>query len=44
MIHFPITFKQYLPVNIPDGPHHLPADSMERLLDIQFRLFREEMM
>jgi hypothetical protein len=34
----------FLPANIPNAPHHLPADSMERLLDIQFRLLREELM
>lgn len=31
-----------LPANIPDAPHHLRAGSMERVLDIQFRLLREE--
>ena len=34
----------YLPVFIPTAPHHLPESSMERHLDIQFRLLREEMM
>lgn len=34
----------YLPVFSSDAPHHLPADSMERHLDIQFRLLREELM
>lgn len=34
----------YLPVFLPGGPHHLPADSMEKHLDIQFRLLRQEMM
>ncbi|CCM04279.1 uncharacterized protein FIBRA_06450 [Fibroporia radiculosa] len=33
----------YLPVFLPDAPHHLPVDSMERHLDIQFRLLREEL-
>ncbi|KAI0056438.1 hypothetical protein BV25DRAFT_1872764 [Artomyces pyxidatus] len=33
----------YLPVFSPEAPHHLPARSMERHLDIQFRLLREEM-
>lgn len=33
----------YLPPSIAEAPHHLPAWSMERLLDIQFRLLREEM-
>ncbi|KIO17978.1 hypothetical protein M407DRAFT_226703 [Tulasnella calospora MUT 4182] len=33
----------YLPANIPGGPHHLPGSSMERLVDIQFRLLREEL-
>jgi hypothetical protein len=31
----------YLPVFLPDAPHHLPVDSIERHLDIQFRLLRE---
>jgi hypothetical protein len=34
----------FLPANIPGGPHHLESDSMERLLDIQYRLLREELM
>lgn len=34
----------YLPANLPDALHHLPASSMERLVDIQFRLLREELM
>ena len=34
----------YLPVFLPEAPHHLPANSMERHLDIQFRLLREELM
>ena len=34
----------YLPVSLPAAPHHLPESSMERHLDIQFRLLREEMM
>ncbi|KAH9038181.1 hypothetical protein EDB85DRAFT_526111 [Lactarius pseudohatsudake] len=33
----------YLPVFLPTAPHHLPEHSMERHLDIQFRLLREEM-
>jgi hypothetical protein len=33
----------YLPFNLPDAPHHLPANSMERHLDIQFRLLREDL-
>ncbi|KAG8833026.1 hypothetical protein FRC17_000149 [Serendipita sp. 399] len=33
----------FLPANIPGAPHHLAAESMERLLDIQFRLLREEL-
>ena len=36
------TTPPYLPANIPDAPHHLRTDSMERVLDIQFRLLREE--
>ncbi|TBU41804.1 hypothetical protein BD309DRAFT_964525 [Dichomitus squalens] len=35
--------QPYLPVFSRDAPHHLPADSMERHLDIQFRLLREEL-
>jgi len=34
----------YMPVFDFDAPHHLPAGSMERHLDIQFRLLREELM
>jgi hypothetical protein len=34
----------YLPVFVPMAPHHLPENSMQRHLDIQFRLLREEMM
>ena len=34
----------YLPVFLPMAPHHLPESSMQRHLDIQFRLLREEMM
>lgn len=34
----------YIPVFDPDAPHHLPFGSMERHLDIQFRLLREELM
>ncbi|THH09391.1 hypothetical protein EW145_g2049 [Phellinidium pouzarii] len=34
----------FLPVNIPNAPHPLPSDSMERLFDIQFRLLREELL
>ncbi|KAJ7496030.1 hypothetical protein B0H11DRAFT_2171669 [Mycena galericulata] len=33
----------FLPGNFRDAPHHLPPESMERLLDIQFRLLREEL-
>ncbi|KAJ7045696.1 hypothetical protein C8F04DRAFT_1065834 [Mycena alexandri] len=33
----------FLPGNFHDAPHHLPVESMERLLDIQFRLLREEL-
>ena len=36
--------QPYLPVFSHDAPHHLPANSMERHLDIQFRLLREELM
>jgi hypothetical protein len=34
----------YLPVFLPMAPHHLPSNSMQRHLDIQFRLLREDMM
>lgn len=33
----------FLPASLYEAPHPLPADSMERLLDIQFRLLREEL-
>lgn len=33
----------YLPANIPNAPHTYPPDSIHRLLDIQFRLLREEL-
>jgi hypothetical protein len=32
------------PANSRGAPHHLPAESMERLLDIQFRLLQEEIL
>ncbi|KAG8900113.1 hypothetical protein FRC01_010264, partial [Tulasnella sp. 417] len=38
------TAHSYLPGNVTGAPHHLPSESMERLLDIQFRLLREELM
>lgn len=34
----------YLPANVPNAPHTYPPDSIQRLLDIQFRLLREELM
>lgn len=34
----------FLPANIPNAPHPHPPDSMARLMDIQFRLLREELM
>lgn len=34
----------YLPYNIPNAPHSFPNGSMQRLLDINFRLLREELM
>ncbi|KAJ7593987.1 hypothetical protein C8J56DRAFT_1043774 [Mycena floridula] len=37
------TVPPYLPANFHDAPHHFPSESMERLLDIQFRLLREEL-
>ena len=33
----------YLPVTVPGASHHLPAGSMERHLDTQFRLLREDL-
>ena len=33
----------YLPVIAPGTPHHLPVGSMERHLDMQFRLLREDL-
>lgn len=33
----------YIPPTLVEAPHHLPANSMERHLDIQFRLLREEL-
>ncbi|GAA6061540.1 hypothetical protein JCM10212_002747 [Sporobolomyces blumeae] len=32
----------FVPSNLPDAPHHLPANSMERQLDIIFRLLRAD--
>ena len=36
------TLSSFVPSTLHDAPHHLPMQSMERLLDIQFRLLREE--
>jgi hypothetical protein len=33
----------FLPVNFFGGPHPAPPESIQRLLDIQFRLLREEL-
>ncbi|KAF8656766.1 hypothetical protein AX16_002444 [Volvariella volvacea WC 439] len=33
----------YLPANFDGAPHHLPQRSVERHLDVQFRLLREEL-
>ncbi|KAG8703866.1 hypothetical protein FRC09_003894, partial [Ceratobasidium sp. 395] len=33
----------YLPPNFPGSPHFHPQQSVERILDIQFRLLREEL-
>jgi hypothetical protein len=38
-----IRVPPFLPANFFAAPHHAPADSMQRLLDIQFRLLREEL-
>jgi hypothetical protein len=37
------TISPYLPANIPGAPHPYPSESVRRLLDIQFRLLREEL-
>ncbi|KAG8704206.1 hypothetical protein FRC08_002369, partial [Ceratobasidium sp. 394] len=37
------TTPPYLPANIPKAPHQYPADGVQRLLDVQFRLLREEL-
>jgi hypothetical protein len=34
----------FLPANIPGAPHHLGTGTMERLVDVQFRLLREELL
>ncbi|KIJ18720.1 hypothetical protein PAXINDRAFT_97469 [Paxillus involutus ATCC 200175] len=34
----------FLPASLFAAPHHAPPESMQRLLDIQFRLLREELM
>ena len=33
----------HLPATVPGAPHHLPGGSMERHLDTQFRLLREDL-
>ena len=38
------TIAPYLPANVAAAPHHHRSDSMERLLDVQFRLLREELL
>jgi hypothetical protein len=38
------TIPPFLPGNFYQAPHRCPPDSMERLLDIQFRLLREELL
>ncbi|THH13828.1 hypothetical protein EW146_g6431 [Bondarzewia mesenterica] len=35
--------EPYLPKYLPDAPHHLPPGSMEKHVDIQFRLLREDL-
>ncbi|KAH7108419.1 P-loop containing nucleoside triphosphate hydrolase protein [Auriculariales sp. MPI-PUGE-AT-0066] len=37
------TIHPFLPTCLPSAPHPLPPHSMERLLDVQFRLLREEL-
>lgn len=51
MIEIPPTHNEmtsrvppFLPANIPKALHHLAACSMDRLVDIQFRLLREELL
>lgn len=34
----------FIPSTLYDAPHHLPMQSMDRLMDIQFRLLREEIL
>lgn len=38
------TQKPYLPATVVGAPHHLSDGTMEKWLDIQFRLLREELM
>lgn len=38
------TQQPYLPATVVGAPHHLSDGTMERWLDIQFRLLREELM
>jgi len=44
MEEFLCTQRPYLPANKPSAPSHLPADSIERLLDTQYRLVRHDQM
>lgn len=37
------TQQPFLPANMYGAPHPLPSETMEQLLDIQFRLLREEL-
>ena len=36
--------QPYLPCNKPTAYHHLPADSLDRVLDIHFRLLRHDVL
>ncbi|KAK4701638.1 hypothetical protein P7C70_g4592, partial [Phenoliferia sp. Uapishka_3] len=36
------TIPPFVPANLPEAPHHLPAGSMARQVDILFRLLRED--
>ncbi|KAK0559006.1 hypothetical protein OC861_006773, partial [Tilletia horrida] len=38
------TEPPFVPFNFAGAPHHLPQGSPERLLDVQFRLLREELL
>ncbi|KAG8703433.1 hypothetical protein FRC09_004163 [Ceratobasidium sp. 395] len=37
------TLQPYLPANVAKAPHQYPTEGIQRLLDVQFRLLREEL-